>query len=472
VTESKSTSAASIGRLSELFRGLTVFVLFVSPAGAGTVQVEHVLPVGHVWSGHSVGFCLYTAEPYQYVAYYDASRQLTVAMRQLDREEWTEKKLPEHVNWDSHHYITLVVDKDGFVHLSGNIHGDPLVYFRTAKPFDVSTLERVELMVGRDERKCTYPQFLADSNGNLLFMYRDGKSGDGVQLLNRYDVETKTWTRLLSEPLFDGLGEVSCYPEGPVLGPDGYFHLVWVWRVHGGCETNHQLSYARTKDLVQWESAAGDSIQLPITPRASNLIVDPVPVEGGMINESTIIGFDGQGRAIVSYHKFDVNGDTQIYNARLEEGHWNIHQTSDWKYRWYFSGGGTIENDIDLGPVTVSADGQLTQGYKHIKYGSGVWTLDERTLKPRATSPGGTQMLDVSSNPQPAFPGMAVRWKADTGLKRPGRSRFFLRWEAMPVNRDQERTDAPPPSLLQLYELRDADSFDLGMSCLHDGYFE
>jgi len=439
---------------------------------ANSLEIERVLSVGRVWSGHSVGFSLYTAEPHQYVAYYDANRQLTVAMRRLESEVWSEKKLPEYVNWDSHHYITMAVDRKGFVHVSGNMHSDPLVYFRTTEPYNIATLERVELMVGRDEQKCTYPQFLIDSDGNLLFMYRDGKSGDGVQLLNRYDVEDKIWTRLSSEPLFDGLGEVSCYPEGPVLGPDGYFHLVWVWRVHGGCETNHQLSYAKSKDLVQWESAAGASIQLPITPQASDLVVDPVPVEGGMINESTVVGFDGQGRTVVSYHKFDGNGDTQIYNARVEDGVWSLHQTSDWKYRWYFSGGGTIENDVDLGPVSVSSNGQLTQGYKHVKYGNGVWLLDEGTLKPRATVPGGTGEMDVVSNPRPSFPGMAVRWKADTGLRRPGDSRFFLRWEAMPVNRDKIREDVPPASSLQLYELGDADFFDLGMSCIHDGYFE
>jgi hypothetical protein len=439
---------------------------------ADNLVVERIFPVDRVWSGHSVGFSLHTAEPYQYVAYYDANRQLTVAMRRLDREDWSEKKLPEHVNWDSHHYITMAVDRNGFVHVSGNIHSDPLVYFRTTEPYDIATLERVELMVGRDEQKCTYPQFLTDSNGNLLFMYRDGKSGDGVQLLNRYDTEAKDWTRLSSEPLFDGLGEVSCYPEGPVLGPDGYFHLVWVWRVHGGCETNHQLSYAKSKDLVQWESAAGESIQLPITPRASELVVDPVPVEGGMINESTIVGFDTQGRAIVSYHKFDEDGHTQIFNARAKNGAWSLHQTSDWQHRWYFSGGGTIENDIDLGPVTVLADGGLGQGYKHVKYGSGVWLLDEETLKPRATVPGGTGLLDVESNPRPSIPGIAVRWKADTGVSPPGGSRFFLRWEAMPVNRDKVREDIPPASSLQLYELRNAEFFDLGMSCIHDGYFE
>ncbi len=469
-------SGAKYANRAERLRILGVTLVSVVAAMAyaaeDTVSAKRVIEIGEVWSGHSVGFCLYTAAPYQYVAYYDANRALTVAMRRLESEEWSRIVLPERVNWDSHHYVTLAVDQNGFVHVSGNMHSDPLVYFRSSEPFDVSTLERMESMVGPDEKKVTYPQFLTDSNGDLIFFYRDGKSGDGVQLLNRYNANTNVWTRLITEPLFDGLGRVSCYPEGPVLGPDGYFHLVWVWRVHGGCETNHHLSYAKSKDMVHWESSAGVPAGLPITPENKAVIVDPVPVEGGMINESTVVGFDGSGRVIVSYHKFDASGFTQIYNARNENGTWAIYQTSNWDYRWYFSGGGTIENEIDLGPVTVGADGQLLQGYKHPRHGQGVWVLDEATLKPVTTFLGGTQLLGVSAVPQTKFSGMAVRWKADTGATPPEGPQFFLRWEAQPVNRDRERKTIPPPTSLKLYELNGAGLFDLGMSCIHDGYFE
>ena len=41
------------------------------------------LDVAPAWSGHSVGYCLLTAENSQYIAYYDHERRMTVAM--LDR---------------------------------------------------------------------------------------------------------------------------------------------------------------------------------------------------------------------------------------------------------------------------------------------------------------------------------------------------------------------------------------------------
>jgi hypothetical protein len=412
-----------------------------------------------------------TDAPYQYVAYYDQDRQMTVAMRELSGTNWVTKKLPHHVNWDSHHYITMSMDRKGHLHVSGNMHSDPLIYYRTERPNDIDSLERVTSMVGAEESKVTYPQFIHDSDNELLFLYRDGKSGDGRQLVNRYDTDSKNWRRLLPAPLFDGLGKVSCYPEGPVLGPDGYFHLVWVWRVHGGCETNHHLCYARTKDMVNWETAAGKDLPLPITPNHLDTIIDPVPVEGGMINESTVVGFDTEGRVILSYHKFDELGNTQIYNARFEKDEWNIVQTSDWDHRWYFSGGGTIEVDVDLGPVRVSSDGRMVQGYKHVKYGSGLWILDENTLKPISSLPGGKSVLLNHDAPSSSDPNMRVRWKEDENRETVGNHRYFLRWEAPLVTRDQRQDDVADPVMLKVYKIENPETFDPRMSCIHDGYF-
>jgi hypothetical protein len=434
-------------------------------------KLSQIIDVAPAWSGHSVGYCLLTQDNYQYVAYYDHNRQMTVAMRTLDSTEWSFKQLPEHVNWDSHHYITMSMDRDGYLHVSGNIHSDPLVYFRTSTPHDITTLRREKKMTGKNEKKSTYPQFIKNTEGDLLFLYRDGKSGDGVQLVNQYTTETQSWKRLLPTPLFDGLGKVSCYPEGPVLGPDGYFHLIWVWRVHGGCETNHNLCYARSKDMIHWETASGESIPLPMTPEHTKTIIDPVPVEGGMINESTVVGFDTQGRVILSYHKFDENGHTQIYNARFEKDRWYIVQTSDWKHRWYFSGGGTIEVDVDLGPVTVSRDGRLRQGYRHVKHGTGLWELDEKTLKAILSQPAGAGILGDHNHISTPYPDLKVRWKEDENQAPGQQHRYFLRWEAPLVTRDQERDNVAQPAMLKVYKIDSSEHFDPRMSCIHDGYF-
>ena len=439
-------------------------------------RIHRQLDVAEVWAGHPVGFCLLTTDSRQYVGYYGESRRMTVAMRTLDSTEWTTRKLPEAVGWDSHNYITMAVDEQGFIHLSGNMHGDPLVYFRTTEPRDVSTFARLDRMVGAEEQRCTYPQFIHGSRGELFFLYRDGSSGDGAHLVNRYDVKTKTWRRLLGVPLFDGLGKVNAYPEGPFVGPDGGLHFAWVWRDHGGCETNHDLCHAWTKDMVHWQTAAGRPITLPITPNTKGTIVDPVPARGGMINETTVVGFDSQDRAIVSYHKFDANGHTQAYNARWEQDRWKLYQTSDWGYRWYFSGGGCIINEVDVGPITSAAApsrqyGSLIQPYYHVKHGQGIWKLDEETLKPIASLKAGPGLLGDVAQVKSRFPQMQVRWQRDSGGRPDTLDRYFLRWETLPINRDSPYERIPPASILRLYRIGAADWFDPRMSCIHDGFF-
>jgi len=107
-----------------------------------------IVAVAEVWSAHPVGFALLTAPPYQYVAYYDAKRRMTVASRRLDGGDWVKQVLPEQLGWDSHNNVTLALDGDGHLHVAGNMHVNPLVYFRSERPHDVTSLVRVSHWLG------------------------------------------------------------------------------------------------------------------------------------------------------------------------------------------------------------------------------------------------------------------------------------------------------------------------------------
>jgi hypothetical protein len=268
------------------------------------------LDIAPVWSGHPVGFALLTHAPFQFAAFYDDQRRLTVAQRRLDERKWTFSKLPDTTGWDSHNFIALAADGDGYLHLSGDMHVMPLKYFRTTKPWDVSTFEREQKMVGLNEQSATYPRFFRGASNEFLFTYRDGGSGNGNQIFNIYDLKTKRWRRLLDGPVTDGEGERNAYFDGPVKGPDGWFHLAWVWRESPDAASNHDLSYARSKDLIHWETGGDKPLKLPITLKTSD-IVDPVREKGGIINNNTKIGFDNQGRVTISYHKYDAAGNTE-----------------------------------------------------------------------------------------------------------------------------------------------------------------
>ena len=211
-----------------LFVSLLIFIL-TEQLHAEPTTLERI-PVAKVWSGHPVGFSLLTHDDLQFVAFYDADRQMTVGVRNLGSSDWTFKKLPEKVGWDSHNSITMKLDSKKHLHLSGNMHCVPIVYFRTAEPRDIQTFERVESLVGENEDRATYPKFITGPNSEFIFTYRDGSSGSGNQIYDVYDVETNQWKRLLDQPLTDGQGEMNAYLHGPVKGPDGVYHLCWVWR--------------------------------------------------------------------------------------------------------------------------------------------------------------------------------------------------------------------------------------------------
>jgi hypothetical protein len=361
------------------------------------------------------------------------------------------------LGWDSHNYVTLAVDADDQIHLSGNMHVAPLVYFRTTKPMDIDTFRWAPQMTGQRETRCTYPRYFSGPRGELLFTYRDGGSGSGDQIYNRYDLKTRTWSRLLDEPLFSGKGKMNAYVCGPLQDRAGTFHISWVWRDTPDCATNHDVGYAKSKDLIHWTASDGKPLPLPITIETGE-IVDPVPAGGGLINSNLQMGFDFKDRPILTYHKFDAQGNTQIYNARLEDRGWRISQASDWAYRWEFHGGGSIPNEIQIGAVTRDCDGRLIQSYRHCQYGSGSWRLDEATLKPMPNAENKAQangMPPELNTVKSTFPNMAVYFASDLGRADESGVQYLLRWEALPPNRDQPYIgEVPKPSVLQAIKLR------------------
>ena len=418
-------------------------------------KVEESLDVAEVPAGFPVGFCLLTAGKTQYAAYYNKERRMTVVSRQLDSKKWKYQVLPSKVGWDSHNYITMAVDPDGHLHLSGNMHCVKLVYFRTEKPGDITTFKRLP-MTGKDENRATYPKFLKDHKGKLIFNYRNGGSGKGMRIYNKYDLKTRTWSRLLDKPLLDGEGKRNAYPRGPIRGPDGWFHLVWVWRDTPDCATNHHISYARSRDLILWESVFGHKIELPMTLNDKTLWVDPIPSRGGIINGCEKLFFDADNRPIITYHKSDVKGNMQIYASRPDNGKWVQHPLTDWSKRVKFSGSGSMGFiGIGISGLSRAAPDILTITYRHRDYGSGRLVIDEKTLRPlkkkiRVVPKYPKQLNQVQSD----FKGMTTRRAGDMGGSGNETVRYILQWETLGTNRDRPRKPPlPAPSMLRLYKL-------------------
>lgn len=437
----------------------------------GADQIASRIPVDLVWAGHPVGFALLTdaERQQQYVGYYNADRAMVIAVRDLDSNTWTKQILPSKLGWDSHNAITFALDRDGQLHVAGNMHSVPLIYFRTTRAGDVSSLVAIPTMADeRIEQKVTYPRFLIDHNHALFFSYRDGSSGRGNNFINRYDEKTRAWLPILDTPLFDGQrppdiprpdhdkdDKMNAYPVGPMIGPDGFWHMTWVWRDTYHAETNHDLSYARSRDLIHWETFDGRAITLPISIKTPGVIIDPIPAMGGTINGSGQFGFDQQGRIIVSYHKFDSAGATQIYLATPKGNQWLIRQITHWTYRWYPEGGGSLQSEVAASPLHYDSKIGHYISFRNAHEKGGTFLVEPDTL-----SLGESVPADLIPDRLPAEvrkgirPGLQMRITHDLG-DASSDHRFLLRWETQAANRDRAyKTPIPAPSQLELIQLK------------------
>ena len=474
VTTARALSTASLGKTISLPLLVTMLLTAGHRQAAGAAPAPELvatLDVAPVWAGHPVGFALLTTKDRQYVAFYDADRHLTVAARPLDRKTWEFFQLPSTqpdpprgpkqtsavLGWDSHNNVVMAIDSAGQIHLAGNMHDNGLTYYRTRKPGAIATFEQVAAMTGRDEDRCSYPLFMTLADGRLVFRYRSGRSGNGNWIMNVFDTATQTWRRHVDTLLFDGQGKRNAYPLTPVLGPDGFYHVSWVWREAPDCSTNHDLCYARTRDFIHWETVAAAPLSLPLTLSTPGVTVDPVPVQGGILNGNGRIGFDSKHRPVLTYPKYDADGNSQAYLARFEEGRWRIAPLTTWDHRHEFSGAGTLErHEINLDVVRPAGTGELRLGFGHVKFGSGEWVIDEDSLRVLRTDPAPLTVPRRLWKIESKFPGMQLRTGDDTAASPVPRQRFVLRWETLPPNRDKPRDKPwPEPSMLRVVELRD-----------------
>lgn len=424
-----------------------------------------VSTVGKACADFNVLYCLLHHQGSLFAAWYDAAHRITVGCRPAGAQKWAIFQpegfwLPQRnrdaviTDYDSHNYLTMAIDSAGYLHLSGNMHVDPLIYFRSERPLDIYSLRVVRAMTGERESRATYPLFFKDSQGRLLFRYRDGCSGNGDDIYNLYDTARQQWSRLLETPLLDGEGRRNGYARPPVAGPDGWWHLVWMWRETPHCETNNNLSYARSRDLRHWETSAGQSLTLPIS-RERGEIVDNANVGEGLINMVQEIGFDSQGKPLLIYHRYDSEGYSQAYLARPDgAGGWQKQQLSQWRFRWDFKGPGSIPPDLILQAPRVTESGELEVGWQSLWTGAGRWRIDENSLLVVDSLPASVTLPDSLLQPrQQLHPAAEVQILAAQNSDYSPQHRYWLRWEALPICRDEPYPATVAAGELELVEI-------------------
>ncbi|SNR80029.1 BNR repeat-containing protein [Hymenobacter mucosus] len=342
-------------------------LLLLSGAALLTEPAAAQTPVGLGWARNNVNGAVFrknsvvTYQREQYTAYYDSVGYVVVAKRRLPAGPWQvqQTKYKGKVQ-DAHNVISLMVDGQGYLHVSFDHHGNPLRYCRSTKP---GSLELTDLlpMTGQQEQNVTYPEFHRFPNGDLLFVYRDGSSGNGNMVLNRYTAHTQTWTRLHSV-LIDGQGKRNAYWQA-CLDPKGAIHVSWVWRESPNVASNHDMAYARSLDGGKtWQKSTGETYQLPIT-EASAEYAARIPQNSELINQTSITTDAAGMPYIATYWRPQGTQVPQYQLIYLSGKDWKTTQISQRTTPFSLSGVGTKKIPISRPQLLVSTQGDKTAAY-------------------------------------------------------------------------------------------------------------
>ncbi len=336
-----------------------IFVSLVLILFSVEVFAQRLVKVGEAYSSTSVNTAVFrnnslvTNGNVQYISYYDAEGYLTLGKRILGTKDWTLNRTQYKGNVaDAHNVISMMVDGDGYLHLSFDHHGDKLNYCKSTAPGSLILGEK-EPMTGDDEIDVTYPEFYRMPDGDLLFVYRSGASGRGNLVLNRYDLKSRKWSRVQSV-LIDGENQRNAYWQ-LYMDNKGVIHLSWVWRETWFVETNHDLCYAYSPDEGKtWYKSTGKKYILPI--RKDNAeYAWRIPQNSELINQ-TSMSTDADGHPYIVTYWRDADSDIPQYRLVWNDGiSWQSRQIMNRTHGFSLKGGGTKMIPISRPRVAVDS---------------------------------------------------------------------------------------------------------------------
>lgn len=318
---------------------------------------QTLIPVDKGWSNNSVNVTVFrknsllTAGNTQYISYYSPDSCLMLAKRDLDSTAWTiyKTQYKGNVN-DAHNSICIMVDGDGYLHVSWDHHGTPLRYAKSLKPNSLE-LGGEESMTGLHESDVTYPEFSKLPDGNLIFMYRDGRSGSGNLVINKYDCKSKKWSQIQNN-LISGEGKRNAYWQAYV-DSQGIIHVSWVWRETWLVESNHDMCYARSDDGgITWKNSKGEKYNLPITAHTAEYICY-IPQNSELINQTSMTT-DHCGNPYIATYWREKDSDIPQYHVIFHNGkQWHTLNLNFRETPFSLKGGGTKRIPISR-PLIIS----------------------------------------------------------------------------------------------------------------------
>ncbi len=231
-----------------------------------------------------------------------------------------EKDYPDYRAFDDgHHEFSIGIDRDGYIHVAGDMHNFPdaeissslpsayssttILYWKSKYPEDITDFD---FMGGSSSEKIpgenwSYGRFVRDRNDKLYYVSRtlarqqywqNGGRGLGIY---SYDETTKSWTAYGAQaPIFDASYPVVCWEESGQNGgsyqqykadicfdKDNRMYLATGMNTQNGPAQVNSIIFAYSDDGgVTYRKMDGSSISLPMQVASGSRqadVVDSVP---------------------------------------------------------------------------------------------------------------------------------------------------------------------------------------------------
>jgi BNR repeat-containing family member len=315
------------------------------------------------WSNNSVNTVIFrknslaTFKDTQYIAFYDKESFVVLGKRKIGGAKWLLKRTIHKGNTaDAHNAISIMTDGAGYLHLSWDHHNNPLNYCKSVNPGSLELTANLS-MTGLNEQKVSYPEFHKLPNGNLLFFYRDGASGNGNLIMNQYDVLTKQWQQQHSD-LINGEGQRNAYWQACV-DTKGVIHLSWVWRESPDAASNHDICYAQSADGGKtWTTSHGIKYTLPITVTTAEYACN-ISQKSELINQTSMYA-DASGHPYIATYWREAGDSIPQYHLIYKKGDlWITKSLAFRKTPFSLSGGGTKRIPISRPQIIAWRSGKI-----------------------------------------------------------------------------------------------------------------
>lgn len=360
------------------------------------LKAQTVSNVAEGWAKNTVNTVVFrknaltTYRNVQFISFYDEQGHVVVGKRKINSTKWTISKTRFKGNVaDAHCSISIAVDGEGYLHISWGHHNNKLRYAKSLNPLGLD-LGPEEAMTGLLENKVSYPEFYRMPDGSLLFFYRDGGSGNGSLVINKYDLKSRRWTQL-HRNLIDGQGKRNAYWQA-CIDHKGIIHISWTWRESPDVASNHDICYARSTDGgVTWERSTGEKYILPVNAANAEYALK-IPQNSELINQTSMT-VNGRGAVLIASYWSDANGVPQYHVVQRTPGGWQAMDLGFRKNTFSLSGGGTKRIPIARPQIISWKNGK--------GYATGVIFRDEERggyisiAVSKEGAPGSWQIIDI-----------------------------------------------------------------------------